>query len=52
MLTRREIERAGPIKALLINAGYHTTMFSLEADVVRDVRRALYLSGAACCSCC
>lgn len=43
VLTRREIERAGPIKALLINAGYHTTVLSLEADVVRGVRRALYL---------
>jgi predicted permease len=43
VLTRREIERAGPVKALLINAGYHTTVFSLEADVVRDIRRALYL---------
>jgi putative ABC transport system permease protein len=35
------IERAGPLKTALINAGYTTRMLGLEADLVRNVRAAL-----------
>ena len=38
-----DIERAGPIKALLLNAGYRTTLLPLEADIVRNVRAALQM---------
>ena len=37
------VERAGSLKAALINAGYHTKLVSLEADLVRNVRGALQL---------
>ena len=42
-LNAQIIERAGPVKPLLINAGYVTRMFDLQADVVRNVRGALVL---------
>jgi predicted permease len=42
-LNAQIIERAGPVKSLLINAGYTTRMFGLQADVVRNVRSALIL---------
>jgi predicted permease len=38
-----DIERAGSIKALLINAGYRTTLLPLDADIVRNVRAALQM---------
>jgi predicted permease len=38
-----DIERAGPIKALLLNAGYRTTLLPLDADIVRNVRAALQM---------
>jgi predicted permease len=41
--TRRNIERAGNLKQLLVNAGYRTRLVSLELDVVRNVRRTLHL---------
>ena len=37
------IERAGSLKALLVNAGYSTTLLPLEADIVRNVRAALQM---------
>ena len=37
------VERAGPLKQALINAGYHTKLVPLEADVVRKVRASLQL---------
>ena len=36
-----DIERAGALKAVLLNAGYRTTLLPLEADIVRNVRAAL-----------
>jgi putative ABC transport system permease protein len=42
-LNAQIVERAGPLKAALINAGYTTRMARLEDDVVRDVRAALVL---------
>ena len=42
-LTRRNIEHAGPIRDLVVNAGYSTRVVPLEADIVRDVRRTLHL---------
>jgi predicted permease len=41
--TRRNIERAGNLKQLLVNAGYRSRLVSLELDVVRNVRRTLHL---------
>jgi predicted permease len=35
------IERAGSLKHLLINAGYHTVVTPLEKDLVRNIRGAL-----------
>jgi predicted permease len=35
------VERAGSLKYLLVNAGYHTVVGSFEADLVRNVRGAL-----------
>ncbi len=37
------LERSGSLKQALINAGYHTKLVSLEADVVRKVRASLQL---------
>jgi predicted permease len=42
-LTARHIERAGSLKPALVNAGYHTRLVPLEADVVRNVRASLQL---------
>lgn len=42
-LNAQIIERAGPLKAALINAGYTTRMARLQDDLVRDVRAALTL---------
>jgi predicted permease len=42
-LNGRNVERAGPLKSALLNAGYHSKLVSLEADVVRNVRAALQL---------
>jgi putative ABC transport system permease protein len=36
---RLNIERPGPLEALLINAGYRTSVFRLDEDIVRNVRR-------------
>jgi len=37
------IERAGPLKQIIVNAGYHTVVSSFAADVVRHVQAALRL---------
>ena len=37
------IERAGPLKDVLVRAGYVTRMLPLESDVVRNVRAALQM---------
>jgi predicted permease len=39
----RVIEQAGPLKDVLVNAGYSTTLLLLEADIVRNVRAALQM---------
>ncbi len=46
----RNIERAGPLKSALINAGYRTEVGSFTADLVRNVRAALQMlwGGVAC----
>ena len=38
-----DLERAGPLKSALINAGYHTRVVPFDADMVRNVRAALQL---------
>ena len=42
-LNVRIVERAGALTAALVNAGYHTRLVPLEADVVRNVRASLHL---------
>ena len=42
-LNARYLERAGPLKQALINAGYRSAVLPLEADIVRNVRAALRL---------
>jgi predicted permease len=42
-LNANVVERAGPLKSTLVNAGYHTRVVSFEADVVRSVRGALQM---------
>jgi predicted permease len=37
------VERAGPLKSIIVNAGYHTVVSPLAADVVRRVQGALRL---------
>lgn len=37
------IERSGPLKTALINAGYHSVVGSLQGDIVRNVKSALNL---------
>jgi predicted permease len=37
------IERAGPLKHLLVNAGYRTSVAPFEADLVRNIRGALQM---------
>ncbi len=41
--TARNIEQAGPVKPLLINAGHHVVVVPLADDLVRHVRPALHL---------
>lgn len=41
--TRRNIENAGKLKELLVNAGFKTVAVPLEADVVRSVKQTLHL---------
>jgi predicted permease len=41
--TARDVERAGPLEDVLVNAGYRTRLLPLEADIVRNVRAALEL---------
>ena len=42
-LTARNLERAGPLKSALVNAGYHSRLLSFERDLVRNIRAALQL---------
>lgn len=42
-LNARYLERAGPLRSALENAGYCTTIVELEADLVRNVRASLRL---------
>jgi predicted permease len=42
-LNAQLVDRAATLKSALINAGYHTRLVSLEADVVRNVRAVLNL---------
>jgi putative ABC transport system permease protein len=42
-LTERNLEKAGPLKHILVNAGYTTHILLLRDDLVRDVRRTLNL---------
>jgi predicted permease len=37
------VERAGPLKHLLVNAGYRTVVSPFEADLVRNIRGALQM---------
>ena len=37
------IERSGPLKSVIINAGYHTVVSPVAADLVRQVRSGLRL---------
>ena len=37
------IERAGPLKHLLVNAGYRTVVAPFESDLVRNIRGALQM---------
>ncbi len=37
------IERAGPLKQLLANTGYRTTVITLHADLVRNIRGAIQM---------
>jgi predicted permease len=39
----RVIEGAGPLRDVLVNAGYTTRLLPLEADIVRNVRAALQM---------
>jgi predicted permease len=42
-LTRANVEAAGQLKPLLVNAGYRSRLVGLEADTVRSVRSVLHL---------
>ncbi len=42
-LNASELERFPAIKPLLINAGFHTVVVPLQDDLVRNVKRTLYL---------
>jgi predicted permease len=42
-LNARNLERAGSLKSALLNAGYHSKVSSLHADLLRNVRPALQL---------
>jgi predicted permease len=39
----RDLERAGPLKDALVNAGYSTKLLPLDTDIVRNVRAALQM---------
>ena len=42
-LNARNMERFPNMKEILLNAGFHTIVAPLQEDMVRDVRRTLYL---------
>lgn len=42
-LNARNLERFPALKQILINAGFHTTVVSLQQDLVRDVRSTLLM---------
>ena len=42
-LNARNLDRFPQLKQILINAGFHTVVVPLQADLVRDVRGTLYL---------
>ncbi|MDQ3486716.1 MAG: ABC transporter permease [Acidobacteriota bacterium] len=42
-LNARNMERFSNMKQILLNAGFHTVVAPLQEDMVRDVKRTLYL---------
>ena len=42
-LNARNLDRFANMKEILLNAGFHTVVTSLQEDLVNDVRRTLYL---------
>jgi predicted permease len=42
-LNARNLDRFPDLKAILVNAGFHTIVTPLQQDLVREVRRSLYL---------
>jgi len=42
-LNKANLDRFPQYKELLINAGFHTTVVTLQEDVVRDIKKTLYL---------
>lgn len=42
-LNARNLERFPAMRELLVNAGFHTVVLPLQDDMVRDIRRTLYL---------
>ncbi len=42
-LNAANLDRFPEMKSVLINAGFHTKVFGLQDEVVRDIRRVLYL---------
>ncbi len=42
-LNARNMERFSNMKQILLNAGFHTVVTPLQEDLVRDVKRTLYL---------
>jgi len=42
-LNKANLDRFPQYKELLINAGFHTTVVPLQEDVVRDIKKTLYL---------
>ncbi len=42
-LNARNLDRFANMKQILINAGFHTVVAPLQADMVREVKRTLYL---------
>ncbi len=42
-LNRANLERMPQFKEILTNAGFHTTVFRLQDEVVRDIKPTLYL---------
>ena len=51
-LNAANLEKAGPLKAMLMTTGYHSRIVPFADDLVADVRRPLELLWAASCSCC